>query len=395
MNILFATTSLPHGRTTGAEIASQDFIDAMRAAGHQVTVLGFARDAAAIPDSSISAEIRAIETASAGAAKYDWLARSLVSGQPYVGEKFRSRRYREAFRQVTRLGRADVIVLDHAQMGWLLPLAQQFLGRLVFVAHNHEAQLYATEAKRRAWPQRLLLQRDSHLLNATEHRLAQAAHQVWTLSEHERSAFERMAGPGKTLLMPLPGRGLRADLRGAPQTFDIGLLGTWSWDVNGQGLAWFVRSVLPLLPSSLTVQIAGRGSDQLRGLPPNVTGLGFIEDASLFMASARVLAVPTLAGAGIQLKTIEAIASGTPVVSTSLGVRGLPHLPGYVAVADDAITFATALVRLATGAAPDRAIGDAWTTARQAEFQHRVTHALAQLNTRRSPEANPHMAAAL
>lgn len=376
MNILFATTSLPHTRSTGAEIASQAFIDAMRVAGHEVTVLGFARDNAALPLGSMAAEIRAIETASAGWAKFGWLAGSFLRHQPYVCEKFRSDRYCDLLDQATASGKADVLVLDHAQMGWLLPQWQRWARSLVFVAHNHEAALYAAQAKHaRNMPQRVLLKRESHLLRRLEWQLAQAADQIWTLSDEENGAFAAMAGQNKARLMPLAAEPL--PLRPpAEKHFDIGLLGTWSWDVNRRGLDWFVQNVLPLLPAHLSVRIAGRGSEHLPGATSNCVGLGFIPDAAAFMASARVLAVPTTTGAGIGLKTIDAIASGTPTVSTSIGLRGLGDLPSFVTTADTSETFAAALIQQLTTGHPNHAAGQAWARKRHDTFQHAVATAL-------------------
>jgi hypothetical protein len=227
MNILFATTSLPHARSTGAEIASQAFIDAIRAAGHQVSVLGFARDNSQPPTGSMAAENRAIETASAGSAKYHWLAQSLLHQRPYIWEKFRSHAYWNLLETTAAEDKADVLVLDHAQMGWLLPHWRQWAKSLVFIAHNHEAPLYAAQAKQEANPlHRLLLMRDSRLLNTLETQLAQAADQVWTLSEQERTAFQAMAGSDKTSLMPLAGQMSPLSATSSHKSFDIGLLGT-------------------------------------------------------------------------------------------------------------------------------------------------------------------------
>jgi glycosyltransferase involved in cell wall biosynthesis len=354
----------------------------MRLAGHQVRVLGFSRDASTPPPGSIPAEIRAIETSSAGLAKFAWLAGSFLRHQPYVCEKFRSHRYADLLTHSTVSGRADLLVLDHAQMVWLLPKWRRWARSLVFIAHNHEASLYALQSKHvRSMPQRYLLNRDSRLLQRLETHLARAADQIWTLSEPERQAFEAMGGHGKTSLLSLASQMPPATTHRAEKTFDIGLLGTWSWDVNGRGLQWFVQKVLPLLPAQVSVRIAGRGSDHLPEATPNCLGLGFIPDAANFMASANVLAVPTVTGAGIQLKTIEAISSGTPTVSTSLGLRGLTDLPDFVAVADTQEAFAAALMQqLATGR-QDNTAGRNWAQRRQDTFERDVSTALANLGT--------------
>ena len=151
--------------------------------------------------------------------------------------------------------------------------------------------------------------------------------------------------------------------------------------MNGQALDWFVHRVVPLLPRHVQVRVAGRGSERVNGPQPNLVGMGFIEDPVRFMHEPRLLAVPTIAGAGIQLKTIEAIASGTPSVSTSLGVRGLDDLPTFVSIADEPSDFAAALLRQMALPAPLPELASRWAQGRRDRFEREVAQKLASLQT--------------
>src|SRR5260370_16911839 len=113
----------------------------------------------------------------------------------------------------------------------------------------------------------------------------------------------------------------------APDGPDVALMGTWTWRINAASLDWFVSQVLPLLPAHTSVAVAGAGADHLRGRYPNVTICGRVDDGSAFLRSARVVAVPSTARAGVQIKTLDAIASGRPVVPSSLPMRGIEHPP--------------------------------------------------------------------
>jgi glycosyltransferase involved in cell wall biosynthesis len=395
MNILFASTSLPHGLTSGGEVASQAFVEAMRKAGHFVQVFGFARTDNAVPPGSVRVAIRAVESSSAGLARYGWLLGAILAGRPFVSQKFSSARYVTALRNATRLAKADVLVLDHAQMGWLLPWRRQFAKATILIAHNHEASLYAGEAAREVNRfRRAVLQRDGKLLDRLERRLAAEADQIWTLSASEQAAFAAMADQAKVSLVPLAGRPVTPRTGMAAPQFDIGLLGTWAWAVNGRGLDWFVDAVMPLLPAYINVCLAGRGSDRVAGRHQNLSCLGFVADPVAFMHAARVLAVPTRSGAGVQLKTIEAIASGTPLVSTTLGVRGLAALPDYVAVENDAEAFAAALLRQMHAPAPHPVVARAWVENRRAMFEETVAEQLGRL-TRRPTTSEPALEMAL
>ena len=91
--------------------------------------------------------------------------------------------------------------------------------------------------------------------------------------------------------------------------------------------------------------------------PPDVAALdgqegitvhGFVESMAPHFAAAQVVVVPILAGAGIRVKIIEAMAAGRPVVSTPLGCEGLAGLEAgrHLLVAEDPQDFADSVVEL-------------------------------------------------
>jgi glycosyltransferase involved in cell wall biosynthesis len=71
-----------------------------------------------------------------------------------------------------------------------------------------------------------------------------------------------------------------------------------------------------------------------------------------FYSRARAVLAPALAGTGTSIKLIEALCAGKPVVTTTLGLRGLPAgelADADIEVHDDAAAFATALTRFVDG----------------------------------------------
>jgi len=95
---------------------------------------------------------------------------------------------------------------------------------------------------------------------------------------------------------------------------------------------------------------------------------GLVDDVRPYVAQAQVYAIPLRVGSGTRIKVFEAMAMGCPVVSTRLGVEGLPVMDGtdYVA-ADTAPDFAAAL--LAVLGNPQRQLALAM-TARALVLQH-------------------------
>ncbi len=79
----------------------------------------------------------------------------------------------------------------------------------------------------------------------------------------------------------------------------------------------------------------------------NVRFLGHRDSVENEYAEAAVVINPAWIGTGLKIKTIEALARGKALVTTSKGIEGLPEgIEGSVLVADDDETFAQHLLRL-------------------------------------------------
>jgi glycosyltransferase involved in cell wall biosynthesis len=125
------------------------------------------------------------------------------------------------------------------------------------------------------------------------------------------------------------------------------------------------------------VVIGGKGADQVPNGTTNVTYAGFVPDAAGFLRSGRVICIPTVMGAGIQLKTIEGISIGRPVVATQLGLRGISEVPDYVSLATDARQMADELVALVRAPAELHVeTASAWAKKRRDDFDESIDKAL-------------------
>src|SRR5262249_27568274 len=78
----------------------------------------------------------------------------------------------------------------------------------------------------------------------------------------------------------------------------------------------------------------------------NITVWDRLDDVSRFYSAIRVAAVPLRAGTGVSIKVLEALSFGKRIVSTPVGVRGLPNkLLRDAIVTSDPNEFAQALLR--------------------------------------------------
>jgi hypothetical protein len=193
-----------------------------------------------------------------------------------------------------------------------------------------------------------------------EKTIAREADHVVAISEAEAEFFAsaRPSEQPVTYMPPLPHtKELPTGVALGPPGQRKGALFVAGWlagakSPNGDGLTWFARDVLPLVvdevPWLRVLVTGGRVPADIASLAgPNLTFLGHVSDLTAAHNSARVAVVPIRYGAGVKLKTIDALLNAVPLVSTSVGVEGVPLVTGdEVEVADDAATFATAMSRL-------------------------------------------------
>jgi hypothetical protein len=126
---------------------------------------------------------------------------------------------------------------------------------------------------------------------------------------------------------------------------------------NADGLRWFAAEVLPLVRKAvpwIRVHVTGANppSDLLELADPNLFFEGHVADLTSFLASVRVVIAPIRFGAGVKVKTVQAMQHGVPVVSTSCGAEGIDTYGlDAVAVADKPREFAASVVTLLTNGA--------------------------------------------
>jgi len=344
VKILFLTTVLPGARTMGSEVASQALIDAMCAQGAEVLTVGYRRagaGASQLPN-EIAIDARAIETRNAGLTALWWFAGAVARELPYSAAKYRSTAYIARVRELLAHDDVDAVVVDHAQMAWVLDALPQRV-RVIAVVHNIEHEMYrafSDEPSRRSWS-RWAYRREARLIEAEEGRLSRRADEVWAFTEHDAAFFSKLC-PKRVRIMALPG-GSNAPEAPLPKSCDVALIGNWSWRANRDALEWFLEKVYPQLPQQISIQVAGKDAQWVTSYGPNLVHCGFVPSAQAFLAQARVIAIPTQSGGGIQIKTLDAIASGSRIVATPIALRGIDDVPATVTVADGAEAFAQSI----------------------------------------------------
>ncbi|HDH0548504.1 glycosyltransferase family 4 protein [Klebsiella pneumoniae] len=337
MNILFLTTILPIKAKSGGEIVTKQIITGLISNGADVDVVGYVRPDEtnlSLPNNYNVAEARVIETQGHKKETLKWLLSSLVKKVPFSSEKYVGAKFLEIVNAKLKQKQYDYIFIDHTQMLWICDYFSNYQ-RVILISHNVESQLYDDLANDSSnWLKRNILRLESSKLKKLELSSIKTINQVWSLSENDTAYYSKLNNSAYNSLtcitfdaLPL----LEPDLQPLPEAnYDVSLLGTWSWDANMKGLRWFFDNVYPLLPMEITIQVAGKGADWLTDKYKNVKYKGFVEDAHEFLSKSKVIAIPSISGAGVQIKTLDAITIGRPIVASEFALRGLEDIPSYV-----------------------------------------------------------------
>jgi glycosyltransferase involved in cell wall biosynthesis len=181
-----------------------------------------------------------------------------------------------------------------------------------------------------------------------------AAFRVCTVvSEHEQRLFMATFPGHRTKVNVIPNCVSFNDYQG--QEVDqlanqLIFCGSFRYSANYEAMQWFVAQVLPrilsVLPDTRLVVTGDHAGLRLPSVP-NVILTGYVENIRPLVASSRVSVAPLLTAGGTRLKILEAMAIGTPVVSTSKGAEGLDAVPSkHLLIADSPQAFAEQVIKV-------------------------------------------------
>lgn len=187
------------------------------------------------------------------------------------------------------------------------------------------------------------------LIEERERRLVRECDLVFATSEEEREAFSAAFDvPAERICLAPNGidTALYEPLREQPvynprkKAYFVGS----AHPPNFEAAEFIASELAPACPE-VDFLIAGKCCSALKNPPGNVFPLGFIDDAQKneLFAGCDIAINPMFSGAGTNLKTLEFLSCGMPMISTGVGVRGLELQDGMHFILASKETFAARL----------------------------------------------------
>ncbi len=362
MRILFLSQRVPFPPNRGDKITTWRLIERLRRK-HEVRVVAFAHDAG---DLEAAGELARRGIPTVAVPHRDRFKRLtslplLAGGQPLTLGVYGSRRLQ---REVDALvPQCDLAYAYSSSMGAFLE-RHAALPRVMHFAEL-DSDKWRQYAERSRGPLRWVYAREQRTLLAFETRVARAFDENVFCTPLEAEIFQR-AVPGASSLVLRNGVDL-AHFAPAPERAEPGHIvftGVMDYLPNADGCEWFVREILPLVrrrhPAARFSIVGSRPTAKVQALAQveGVEVTGFVPETRDWLARAAVSAAPLRIARGIQNKVLEAMAMGLPVVGTTQATQGVDGVAERdFLVADDAQTFADAVVRLLDAPEPARELG--------------------------------------
>jgi glycosyltransferase involved in cell wall biosynthesis len=111
-------------------------------------------------------------------------------------------------------------------------------------------------------------------------------------------------------------------------------VGSMDYHANVDGVLFFAKEVWPAIhrqrPDLQFIVVGSKPVSEVLKLceQPGITVTGTVDDVRPYYYRALAAMVPLRIGGGTRLKILEAMAAGTPVISTSMGAEGIPVTHG-------------------------------------------------------------------
>ena len=225
--------------------------------------------------------------------------------------------------------RITQVFVDGSNLGGFVAVLKRRMPQVEIITffHNAEARFF--------WGS-LRLQKSLHALGVlianylAERKAVKYSNKIVCLSQRDSRLLKRLYRRGATHIAPMvledkcPPEFLQSKVQ-APERFALFVGGTFY--ANCQGIAWFVREVVPHI--NIPLFIVGRGFDALRSeleIPDKVIVVGAVDSLADWYRRAQFVIAPIFDGSGMKTKVAEALMYGKKIIATPEAFSGYDDL---------------------------------------------------------------------
>lgn len=259
--------------------------------------------------------------------------KNLFSSDSFHIERFHSDEYAQKLKTILTENTFDIIQLETLYLTPYLDLIREYSdGLIVMRAHNIEHEIWdRISGNTRFLPKKLYLSYLSKKLKKFELDKLNDYDFLVPISEKDLEKFRHLGYKNGAKTIPI---GLKFGDYKSLDSYDkpdltLSYIGSFDWIPNKEGIVWFLENIWPELNKKypfIKLHVAGRDMPEWfsKYATKNVILEGDVENARDFMSKHTAMIVPLLSGSGTRVKILEGMALGRTIITTSLGLEGIP-----------------------------------------------------------------------
>lgn len=330
MNILFVSALMPYPLYSGGQVRVYNLIRRL-AKKHDITLATFLRSLDEKRWEKDLSFCKKIITFYRGHAwQPGYVLRAIAGTKPLLLASYDHEDLREEIATELATGEYDLV---HIEPWYVWPSIPITTTPVVAVTHNIEYGIYAQYARTFPFaPVRPFYYWDVVKLRFWEEHVWKRASKVIAVSPDDARVIQESIGSRSSVAVVPNGVDVTSFhfvVKKIGRRPVLLFVGSFAWMQNRDAIVWLVKEIWQRIRSrhpNANLRVVGRNMpDAIRS---RVTGGGItilehVEDIQKEFQAADILLAPIRIGGGTSFKILEAMASGLPVVTTTLGATGL------------------------------------------------------------------------
>ena len=278
---------------------------------------------------------------------------NLFTRDSYHITRFISPSFREQLIRLLRENDFDLVQLETLYLApYIADIRKHSKATIAMRAHNVEHEIWERITENtKLLPKKWYLDHLTKKLKRFEVEQLNTYDLLVAITGRDLQSFRAFGYDNKAVVTPIgiDTKGYRPDYNSFQQPLSISFIGSLDWMPNLEGLNWFLDKIWGKIPKNcpdLKLNVAGRNTpDWMHQMKKkNVVVHGEVPDALDFINEHSVMVVPLLSGSGMRAKILEGMALGKVVITTTLGLEGIPAKNrSQVIIADSPEEFVEAL----------------------------------------------------
>ncbi len=354
--VLFLSQILPYPLDSGPRIRTF-FVLKHLAAKNDITLLAFIRSEKELENMGPLAEFCQVHPVllKRSLVREAFLGlRSLFTGEPFMIIRHHSPKMAQLVRNLLASQDYDLIHVDQIKTAQFVA-DYKGLPKLID-KHNVYAHILRDIAQQKGNALvRLIARLEWQKMVRYEPEVCLKFDQLLAVTEQDKQDLDRMIKSSRPItVVPIASAPDTVPVtQRLPEARNILSVGSMFYPANVEGVLWFAQEIFPKVkaqvPEVKLFLVGNRPAPEIRQLAdkePSIVVTGYVEELDPYLEQSAVMIAPIRYGSGMRVKTLDALARGMPLVTTSFGCQGLEVSHNEnILIADEAADFAELVIK--------------------------------------------------